>query len=386
MTAFTPEQELFADTVFNVARDKITPLVPRMEDDDRVPPELADLYRQMGWLALLVPERFGGSEAGVTEWTLMVEQLARVSLAAVQVLESMGPIILLRYFGTEEQQARFYPRIIESTGCFAATEPEAGSDIASIRTTAVDKGGYFVVNGRKQFIGNAGEAGVIALLVTVDSRSKTKGLRILMVDRNEAAGLSVTREERKMGLRGASLGEVTLDDVEVPVSNLIAGERAFHAVQVLFDMGRPSAAGQAVGVARAATDYAINYALGRHQFGRPVFDFQGVSFTLANMAMNVEAARELTYAAAAEVDRGGPRRTELSSMAKAFATDVAMSVTTDAVQCLGAAGYTQDHPVERMMRDAKALQIFVGTNQLQRMIIARELRQQAAGASAGRDA
>jgi hypothetical protein len=176
-----------------------------------------------------------------------------------------------------------------------------------------------------------------------------------------------------MGLRGASLAELTLENVEVPTENVVAGESAFKAVQALFDWGRPSAAGMAIGVAAAAMEYALGYTLERRQFGRPVFDFQGVSFMVADMATRIEAARELTFAAAAEVDNGGPRRAELSSMAKLFATDVAMAVTTDAVQCLGGAGYLKDHPVERMMRDAKALQIFVGTNQVQRVILSRAL-------------
>jgi alkylation response protein AidB-like acyl-CoA dehydrogenase len=373
MPVLTPEQEMFSETVRRIALEKITPIAARMEEDACIPYDLGELYSEVGWFGLLVPERFGGSGAGVTEWALLTEGISRVSVAAAQLFENNGPIVLLRLFGTEEQQARFFPALQERMACFAGTEPEAGSDIAAIRTHAVDKGGSFVINGTKQYISNGAAADVIAVLATVEPGSGRRGLRIFMVDRRDSPGVTTDREERMMGLRGASLAELTFENVEVPAENVVAGDQAFNAVQALFDWGRPSAAGMAVGVAAAAMEYALGYTLERRQFGQPVFDFQGVSFMVADMATRIEAARELTFAAAAEVDRDGPRRTELSSMAKLFATDIAMAVTTDAVQCLGGAGYLKDHPVERMMRDAKALQIFVGTNQVQRVMVSRAL-------------
>jgi len=333
--------------------------------------ELFDLYRGLGWLDLMTPTRFGGAEAGATEWVILAEEVAKVSTAAAQCFENFGPVIPLRMFGTEEQQARLFPVLSERIGCFAATEPEAGSDLASLKTHAVDKGGSYVINGAKQYITNGAVANFFALLATVDPGSGAAGLRMFLVDAKESPGVSVLREERKMGLRGSSLAALAFDDVEVPAENMIEG--GFLAAQSLLDFARPNVAGMAMGLASAAMEYALAYTLERRQFGRPVYEFQGVSFMIADMAARIEAGRELAYAAAAEVDRKGPRATELASMAKFFCTDACMQVTTDAVQCLGGAGYMKDHPAELMMRDAKVLQIYIGTNQIQRMILSREL-------------
>jgi len=373
MPVLTEEQQQWAETVRRVAQDRIAPLGVRMEEEDRLPMELFDLYRELGWLDLMTPTRFGGSEAGTTEWAILAEEVARVSTAAAQCFENFGPAIPLRMFGTEEQQVRLFPVLSQGIGCFAATEPEAGSDLGSLKTHAVDKGGSYVINGTKQFITNGAVANVFALLATVDPGSGPAGLRMFLIDAMESPGVSVIREERKMGLRGSSLAALAFDDVEVPAENMILGEGGFRAAQALLDFARPSVAGMAMGLASAAMEYALDYTLDRRQFGRPVYEFQGVSFMIADMAARVEAGRELAYAAAAEVDRSGPRATELASMAKFFCTDVCMQVTTDAVQCLGGAGYMKDHPVERMMRDAKVLQIYIGTNQVQRMILSRAL-------------
>ena len=371
MPVLTDEQEQWAGTVRRVAEERIAPLGARMEEEDRLSMELLDLYRELGWLDLMTPARFGGAEAGATEWVILAEEVAKVSTAAAQCFENFGPVIPLRMFGTEEQQARLFPRLSERIGCFAGTEPEAGSDLASLKTHAVDKGGSYVINGTKQFITNGGVANFFALLATIDPGSGARGLRMFLVDALESPGVSVIREERKMGLRGSSLAALAFDNVEVPADNMIEG--GFRAAQALLDFARPNVAGMAMGLASAAMEYALAYTLDRQQFGRPVYEFQGVSFMIADMAARIEAGRELAYAAAAEVDRKGPRATELASMAKFFCTDACMQVTTDAVQCLGGAGYMKDHPVERMMRDAKVLQIYIGTNQIQRMILSREL-------------
>ena len=371
MPVLTDEQQHWVETVRRVAQERIAPLGALMEAEDRLPMELLELYRELGWLDLMTPTRFGGAGAGSTEWVILAEEVAKVSTAAAQCFENFGPVIPLRIFGTEEQQARLFPVMSERIGCFAATEPEAGSDLASLKTHAVDKGGSYVINGTKQFITNGAVANFFALMATVDPGSGAAGLRMFLVDAVESPGVSVLREERKMGLRGSSLAALAFDNVEVPAENMIAG--GFRAAQSLLDFARPNVAGMAMGLASAAMEYALAYTLDRNQFGRPVYEFQGVSFMIADMAARIEAGRELAYAAAAEVDRQGPRSTELSSMAKFFCTDVCMQVTTDAVQCLGGAGYMKDHPVERMMRDAKVLQIYIGTNQIQRMILSREL-------------
>jgi len=282
-------------------------------------------------------------------------------------------VMVLRFAGTAEQQARLFPVVEERVSCLASTEPEAGSDLGAIRTHAVEVGGAYVVNGTKCFITNGDVADVYTTLVTLEPGSGPAGVRLLLIDGRESAGVSVTGRERKMGLRGSTIVTLSFDDVEVPAGNMIAGDRGFAALMGMFDFARPNVAAQGVGLATAAMEYALGYTLERRAFGRPVYEFQGVSFMIADMAIRIEAARELVYAAAAEIDRRGPRAGELAAMAKTFCTDTAMAVATDAVQCLGGHGYLADHPVERMMRDAKVLQIYEGTNQIQRLILSRIL-------------
>jgi alkylation response protein AidB-like acyl-CoA dehydrogenase len=376
--SFTTEQDDLAHTVRDIGEAKLRLVAQRIENSGEFPHDLVAQFAEWGWLSLLIPEEYGGTEAGATEWVIMTEELSKISLAVCSLLEGYGPIMLLRLFGSADQKKRFFPILQTGMGCFAGTEPSAGSDIASIRTKAVEKDGYYVLNGSKQFITNGGVADLIAVLATVDPTTGAKGQRIFFVDPRSTPGIEVTREEQLIGIRGGSVAGFTLTDVEVPVADILPAD-AFKAFQVMMDYGRPSTAGMAVGVATAATEYAVKYAVERQAFGQSVFDFQGVSFMIADMAMQTEAARLLAYRAAAEVDSDGPRKNELSSMAKTFATDVAMKVTTDAVQVLGGAGLTKDYPVERMMRDVKALQILGGTNQVQRMVLARALKKRIAG-------
>ncbi|GAA4548602.1 acyl-CoA dehydrogenase family protein [Pseudonocardia xishanensis] len=373
MTVLNQDQTDLARTVAEIARAELGPYAQRMEETGEFAHDLVERFVEWGWLDLLVPEEYGGDGAGATEWVVMTEQLSRVSLATCSLLEGYGPIVMLRLFGTPDQQKRFFPVLRNGMGCFAGTEPGAGSDIAAITTRAVDKGGYWVLNGAKQYITNGGVADFIAVLATVEPGAGPSAHRLFFLDRRTTAGVETTREEQMIGIRGGSVAGLTFTDVEVPAEDMLQAE-AFKAVQVMMDYGRPSTAGMAVGVASAAIDCALDYTLEREAFGRPVYDFQGVSFMIADMATQTEAARLLGYRAAAEVDAGGPRANELSSMAKTFATDVAMKVTTDAVQCLGGAGLMKDYPVERMMRDVKALQILGGTNQIQRLILSRALK------------
>jgi alkylation response protein AidB-like acyl-CoA dehydrogenase len=373
MPVLSPEQELFAETVGRVAEDRIAPIGARMEDDDEFPHDLIDLYRELGWLSLMTPAKYGGAEAGSTEWVILAENISRVSAAAAQMFENFGPAIPLRFLGSPEQQDRLFPLLEHRIGCFAATEPDAGSDLGAVRTQAVDKGGSYLINGEKCFITNGGVANFFAVVATVAPGSGLSGLRLFMVDGVESPGVSVIREEKKMGLRGSSLAALSFENVEVPADNMIGGETGLRAAQQLLDFARPNVAGMACGLATAAMEYALAYTLERRAFGRPVYEFQGVSFLIADMAIRIEAGRELAYKAAAEVDAGGPRAGELASMAKVFCTDTAMAVTTDAVQCLGGHGYLKTHPVERMMRDAKVMQIYIGTNQIQRMLVSEAL-------------
>jgi acyl-CoA dehydrogenase len=373
MPYLSPEQEAFSETVARVAAKRIAAIGARMEEDDEFPHDLLALYRELGWLSILTPAAYGGAEAGSTEWVIMAENIAGHSTAACQLFQHFGAVLVLRFAGTAEQQARLFPVIEERVSCLASTEPEAGSDLGAIRTHAVDKGGAYVVNGTKCFITNGDVADVYTTLVTLEPGSGPAGVRLLLIDGQESPGVSVTGRERKMGLRGSTIVTLSFDDVEVPAGNMIGAERGFAALMGMFDFARPNVAAQGVGLATAAMEYALGYTLERRAFGRPVFDFQGVSFMIADMAIRIEAARELVYAAAAEIDRRGPRAGELAAMAKTFCTDTAMAVATDAVQCLGGHGYLKAHPVERMMRDAKVLQIYEGTNQIQRLVLSRIL-------------
>ena len=379
MPTLTPEQELFAATVRRVAQERITPIGARMEETDEFPHDLLDLYREQGWLSILTPAAYGGAEAGSTEWVILAEEIARVSTAACQLFQHFGAVLTLRFAGTAEQQARLFPRLEDRVSCLAGTEPEAGSDLGAIRTHAVDKGGSYLVNGTKCFITHGDVSDFYTTLVTLDPGSGPAGVRLLLIDGRESPGVTVTGRERKMGLRGSTIVGLSFDDVEVPAENLIGGDRGFGALMGMFVFARPNVAAQGVGLATAAMEYALAYTLERKAFGKPVYEFQGVSFMIADMAIQIEAARELLYAAAAEIDRDGPRAGELSAMAKTFCTDTAMKVTTDAVQCLGGHGYLADHPVERMIRDAKVLQIYEGTNQIQRVILSRALAARKAG-------
>ena len=381
MPHLSPEQEAFAHTAARVAAERIAPIGARMEAEDEFPHDLLALYRELGWLSILTPEAFGGAGAGSTEWVILAESIARHSTAACQLFQHFGAVMVLRFAGTPEQQARLFPVVEERISCLASTEPEAGSDVGAIRTHAADKGGSFVVNGAKCFITNGDVSDIYTTLVTVEPGSGPAGVRLLLIDGRESPGVTVTGREQKMGLRGSTIVNLAFDDVEVPAENMIGGERGFAALMGMFDFARPNVAAQGVGLATGAMEYALGYTLDRRAFGRPVFEFQGVSFMIADMAIRIEAARELVYAAAAEIDRGGPRAGELAAMAKTFCTDTAMAVATDAVQCLGGHGYLADHPVERMMRDAKVLQIYEGTNQIQRLILSRILAGRVKGAA-----
>ena len=384
MPHLSPEQEAFADTVARVAAERIAPIGARMEADDEFPHDLLALYREQGWLSILTPSAHGGAGAGSTEWVILAENIARHSTAACQLFQHFGAVMVLRFAGTPDQQQRLFPVVEERISCLASTEPEAGSDLGAIRTHAVDKGGSFVVNGTKCFITNGDVSDIYTTLVTVEPGSGPAGVRLLLIDGRESPGVSVTGREKKMGLRGSTIVSLAFDDVDVPAENMIGGDRGFAALMGMFDFARPNVAAQGVGLATAAMEYALGYTLERRAFGRPVYDFQGVSFMIADMAISIEAARELVYAAAAEIDRGGPRAGELAAMAKTFCTDTAMAVATDAVQCLGGHGYLADHPVERMMRDAKVLQIYEGTNQIQRLILSRILAARMKNGTRGR--
>jgi alkylation response protein AidB-like acyl-CoA dehydrogenase len=329
----------------------------------------------MGLMGLTFPEEFGGSGADHVTWAICMEEIARVDAAASLIPGicdlAMTPVMR---FGSPELQSRFLPPICEgrAQASYCLSEAEAGSDVASMATRAVRDGDEYVINGRKQWITNAGISQYYVVFAKTDRSAGHRGISCFVVDK-DTPGFSIGKLEHKLGIRGSPTGEVILDDVRVPAANVVGEEgKGFYYAMGTFDWSRPAIGAQAVGIAQGALDYAANYMTERRTFGQPLTHYQGLQFMIADMAMQVEAARGLVYRASAMIETNHPDLTRMASMAKCFAGDVAMKVTTDAVQLLGGYGFTKDFPVERMFRDAKITQIYEGTNQIQRMVIARK--------------
>lgn len=364
---------LFA-TAREVAHERIAPIARRMEESDEHPTDLLELFSTLGWPSITKPESHGGPGGGVTEWCLLMEAISEVSVAAAHILTQPSTYLLFDMLGSEDQKARLFPMLDARWSCFMASEEGAGSDVAAIRTSAVEKDGYFVLNGRKAWASNADFADVFVVLASIAPGTGAQGLRLFVVDGKESTGIKVGPPERLMGLRGSAVCEVSLDGVEVPTDNMLIGRGGGTRDFVEFMNGtRPHVGAQAVGLANSAMECALRHTRDRRQFGQPLFEFQAIAHMIADMAIGIEAGRELVYLACAEFDTRGPRRGELAAMSKVFATDVAMRVTTDAVQCLGGSGYSREYPVERMMRDAKVLQIYEGASQVLRNQIAKQV-------------
>jgi alkylation response protein AidB-like acyl-CoA dehydrogenase len=370
------DQNIIRDTVRDFAREVVAPCAAEIDRTEEFPAELVKRAAQLDLLGIVVPEKYGGAGLDHVCFALFVEEIAAVSGTLAVILDvhtSVGtePIV---YFGSEEQKQRFLPGLAsgELLGAFALTEPDAGSDAASLKTTARRDGDYFVLNGTKTFITNVGVADLYIVMARSLDVPGARGISAFIVEKG-TPGLSFGAPMHKMGLHGSPTGELILEDVRVPVENLLAAEGdGFKVAMKALDSGRIGISAQAVGLARGALDQAVEYACGRVQFGQPVARFEGIQFMIADMATAVDAARLMTLEAANACDRGEPF-TRLASMAKLFATDMAMKVTTDAVQIFGGYGYIKEFPLERFMRDAKATQIYEGTNQIQRIVIAREL-------------
>lgn len=356
-------------------------LGPVAEEDDaheRFRPELIRALGEQGLCGMATPEAYGGLGLGYLGYATVLEEIAAVSASyAVSVAVTGLPQVILSELGTDAQRARWLPGLAagELLGAFALSEPGSGSDAASLVTTATRDGDDYVLQGSKYWITHGGVADVYVVMARTGAGGP-RGVSAFLVP-GDAPGLSFGRKERKMGLRASPTVEVILDGVRVPADARIGAEGEGFAVAMrALDSGRITIAATAVGVARAATAHATRYATERRQFGKPILEFQGVGFMLADMACKVEASRLLVHQAAWRRDRGAPY-SHLAAMAKVVSTDSAMAVTTDAVQVLGGYGYCQDHPVERWMRDAKVLQIVEGTNQIQRLVIARHLGREA---------
>jgi alkylation response protein AidB-like acyl-CoA dehydrogenase len=370
------EERQVRDLARAIARERIAPLAAQVDESEAYPSEQLRLLGEQGLMGLYVPEAYGGAGLGALAFCLAVEEIAWAcaSTAVIYLVQYAAGYPLVSH-GTEEQKRRYLPRLAagEITTALSISEPGAGSDAASMTTTAVRKSDRYILNGTKMWVTNGSHASVLTLFATVDRGRGHKGVTAFLVEPT-FPGFAFGKLERKMGIRGSPTVALHLSDCEVPAENRLGDEgQGFRVALGALDRSRPAVGGQAVGIAQAALDASIAYARERQQFGQPIAAFQGIQFMLADMAMQVHASRLMVYHAAALVDRGATRTSLESSMAKCFASDTAMKVATDAVQIHGGYGYTREYPVERFMRDAKITQIYEGTNQIQRTVVAREI-------------
>ena len=369
------EYEELRQSVRALAQKEIAPHAKAVDEDHRYPIEAGQALAKAGLSAAHVPTEFGGDGADALAVVLIIEEVARVCgssslIPAVNKLGSM-PLIL---GGTTEQKKRWLTPLAQGKGfSYCLSESEAGSDAASLRTKATKKGDSWIINGSKKWISNAEISDFYTVIAQTDPTLGSKGITAFVIEKNDS-GVSFGAPEKKMGFRGSPTREVYFDNVEISDDRRI-GEvgSGFSLAMDTLDHTRITIAAQALGLAQGALDIATAYSHERKQFNKPIFDFQGVQFMLADMAMNIEAARQLTYAAAVKSENGEKDLKFFSASSKCFASDVAMKVTQDAVQVLGGYGYVSDYPVERMMRDAKLTQIYEGTNQVQRIVMARNL-------------
>jgi alkylation response protein AidB-like acyl-CoA dehydrogenase len=372
------EQRELRDLVRTLARERVAPRAAEIDASHEFPWDIAELFREQGLFGLLFDEEWGGTGTGTLLSLIAIEEIAKVCatsslLLAVQELGALG----LKLSGTQEQKERYLPRLAsgEWLGAYALTEAGSGSDSAAMRTAARREGGDYVLSGGKRFITNAGVATLYTVFAKTDPQAGHEGISAFVVE-STAPGFAVARLEPKMGIAGSTTGELVFDDCRVPAENLLGEEgEGFRIAMRILDRSRPGVAAQGLGIAQGATDYALEYAKSRETMGRPIAQHQLVAAKLADMETKCEAARGLLYRFGQMVDAGVPddELTKASAMAKLYCTDVAMEVTTDAVQILGGYGYIKEYPVERMMRDAKITQIYEGTNEIQRLVIAREM-------------
>jgi len=370
----TEDQKMMRANIEKMVRKDIAPRASEVDEKDEVPVDLLKIMGGMGIFSILVPEEEGGLGGGLTELCIAMEEIAKGSVScASYILGQAFAALSLRLAGTKAQKEKYYPEIMKDANvAFATTEPQGGSDLGGIRTKAVLKGDHYVINGRKSFITNAGYAEYYITLVRTDPNSVgTRGLSFFWIGK-KTEGFGIGTKERKMGCKGVPLAELIFEDATVQKSQLLGEEgKGMELARRLFSFTRTGVAAWGIGNAQAALETAISYIKERPQFGKMISEFQAIRFMVAEMATKIEVARSLIYRIASMVDNEVMDEIlPFASMAKWYATDVAMEVTTKAVQALGAYGYTQEFPVERMMRDAKGLQIFEGTNEIQKIIIA----------------
>jgi len=367
----TEEQQAIRELARTIADEQVRPRAAEYDVTGEFPWPVVKKMAEVDLFATLVPEEYGGLGGTMTmNMVLATEEISKacggIALAYAGTALGALPILIA---GNEEQKERFLPQVAtgERLCAFAITEPEAGSDAGGIRTTALRDGDHYVLNGTKQWITNGGDAEIYTVVALTNPQKGPRGASVLVVEK-DTPGFSFGKKEDKMGIRASSTRELIFEDCRVPVENLLGREgTGFITAMKTFDASRPGVGAQALGIAQGALDLAVGYSLERRQFGHPISSFQGVRFMLADMAMKVEAARALIYAVSRHIDSGARARpTMYSAMSKCFAGDMAMEVTTNAVQIFGGYGYMRDYPVEKYMRDAKITQIYEGTNQIQR--------------------
>jgi len=377
----TEEQKEIVELTGKISKEQVLPVRAQLDEEEEFPWKVMNILADAGLFGIYIPQEYGGLGFGNFENCLAVEELSKycIGISVSFAASGLGAYPILLY-GNEEQKKKYLPLIAsgKKLGAFGITESGAGSDAAAIRTTAVKDGNEYVINGVKQWITNGGEAEIYSVIAKTDKSKGPRGASAFIIEK-DTPGFTFGKKEKKLGIRASATRELVFEDCRVPRENLIAREgMGFIIAMKTFDQTRTGIAAQGVGLAQGALDAAIEYARERETFGKPIIAHQVVQHMLANMATQIEAARALTYLAAKIADNNSRDLAKVSAMCKLFATDVAMRVTTDAVQIFGGYGYMRDYPVEKMMRDAKILQIYEGTNQIQLNVIGQHLIKESA--------
>jgi alkylation response protein AidB-like acyl-CoA dehydrogenase len=370
------DHETIRAAVREVCEARVAPHAAEADETGEFPKASYDALRSSDFHAPHIPVEYGGAGADALATAIVIEEVARVcaSSSLIPAVNKLGTLPLI-LSGSDELKRKYLTKVASGEAMFSycLSEPEAGSDAASMTTRAVRDGDFWVLNGVKRWITNAGVSEFYTVFAVTDPAARSRGISAFVVEKSDE-GVSFGAPEKKLGIKGSPTREVYFDNVRIPADRMIGAEgTGFATAMQTLDHTRVTIAAQAIGIAQGALDFAKGYVKERKQFGKPVADFQGVQFMLADMGMKLEAARQLTYAAAGKSERGDADLTYFGAAAKCFASDAAMEITTDAVQLLGGYGYTRDYPVERMMRDAKITQIYEGTNQVQRIVMARQL-------------
>jgi len=377
----TEEQKEIVELTRKIAQERVLPIRAELDEKEEFPWEIINILADAGLFGIYIPERYGGLGFGNFENCLAIEELSKFCIGVSVSFAASGlgayPILL---YGNEEQKKRYLPPIAsgKKLAAFAITESAAGSDAAAIRTTAKLDGNEYLINGVKQWITNGGEAEIYSVIAKTDKSKGARGASAFIIEK-DTPGFTFGKKEKKMGIRSSSTRELIFEDCRIPKENLIGREgMGFIIAMKTFDQTRPGIAAQAVGLAQGSLDAAIEYARERETFGKPIIAHQAVQHMIADMATQIEAARALTYLSAKTADKNSKDLTKVSAMSKLFASNVAMKVTTDVVQIFGGYGYMRDYPVEKMMRDAKILQIYEGTNQIQLNVIGQHIIKESA--------